>query len=64
MHLSDWKGWSQDPFLLRSQLKVVSGGKGILLKIHVYLRLSVGEQILQFLRLWLLHLSKSLVAAA
>jgi len=28
MHLSDWKGWSQDPGLPRTHLRVGSGGEG------------------------------------
>jgi len=31
VHMSDWKGWSQDPVLPRTHLRVSSGGKGILL---------------------------------
>ena len=46
MHLSDWKGWSQDLPLPRSHLRVGCGGKGILLEIPVYLRCSEGKQIL------------------
>ena len=48
MHLSDQKGWSQDPPLPRPHLRVGSGGKGILLEIPVYLRPSKGKQILSF----------------
>lgn len=33
LHLSDWKGWSQDPPLPRPYLRVGSGGKGISLAI-------------------------------
>ena len=40
MSLSDQKGWSQDPFLPRSHLRIGSGGEGILLEIHAYMRLS------------------------
>ena len=38
MHLSDWKGWSQDPLLLRPHLEVGRGGVSILLEISAYLR--------------------------
>ena len=44
MHLSDQKGWSQDPPLPRLHLRVGSEGKGILLKISVYLRCFEGKQ--------------------
>lgn len=43
-----WKGWSQDPLLPRPHLRVGSGGKGILLEIPAYLRLSEGKQLLSF----------------
>jgi len=43
MHLSDWKGWSQDPSFPKTHLRVGSGGKGILLEIPAYLRSSKGE---------------------
>ena len=43
MHLSEWKGWSQDPPLPRPHLRVDSGGKGISLEIPVYLRLCNGK---------------------
>ena len=42
VYLSDWKGWSQDPPLPRSHVRVGSGGKGIL-EIPVYLRPSEGK---------------------
>jgi len=29
MHLSDWKGWNQDPSLPRPHLKVGSGGGSV-----------------------------------
>jgi len=48
VHLSDWKGWSQDPPLPGGHLRVGSGGKGILLEVPGYLRLSVGKQSLFF----------------
>jgi len=48
MHLSDWKGWSQDPLLLRPHLRVGSRGEDILLKILVYLRPSEGKQFFLF----------------
>jgi len=32
MHLSDWKGWSQDPPLPRPHLRAGSGGKRISLE--------------------------------
>ncbi|XP_048796730.1 transmembrane protein 170B isoform X1 [Lagopus muta] len=37
MHLSDWKGWNQDPPLPRPHLRAGSGGKSILLEIPAYL---------------------------
>jgi len=49
MHLSDQKGWSQDPPLPRPHLRVGSGGKGILLEISVYLRSSEGKQLLSLI---------------
>ena len=48
MHLSDQKGWSQDPSLPRLHVRVGSGGKGISLEIPAYLRPSKGKQILFF----------------
>ena len=48
MHLSDQKGWSQDPPLPRPHLRVGSGGKGGLLEVSVYLWPSEGKQILSF----------------
>jgi len=48
MHLSDWKGCSQDPPLPRPHLKVSNGGKGVLLEIPAYLRPSESKQILSF----------------
>ena len=39
---------SQDPLLPRPHLRVGSGGKGILLEIPAYLRLSEGKQLLSF----------------
>jgi len=45
MLLSDRKGWSQDPSLPRSHLRVGSGGKGILLEILTYLRPYKGKQM-------------------
>ena len=44
MHLSDQKGWSQDPPLPRPHLRVSSGGKDILLEIPTCLRSSRGKQ--------------------
>lgn len=49
MHLSDQKGWSQDPPLPRPHLRVGSGGEGILLEISVYLRSSEGKQLLSLI---------------
>jgi len=46
VYLSDQKGWSQDPPLLRANLRVGSGGEGILLEILAYLRPSEGKQLL------------------
>ncbi len=48
MQLSDQKGWSQDPLLHRSHLRVGSGGKGVLLEISAYQGPSKGEQMLSF----------------
>ena len=42
VHLSDQKGWSQDP---HPHLRIGSGGKGILLEIPAYLRSSKGKQL-------------------
>ena len=47
--LSDWKGWSQDPPLPRSHLRVGTGDEGIYLEIPVYLRPSKGKQVLSFI---------------
>ena len=44
MYLSDWKGWSQDPPLPAPHLRVGSRGKGILLEIPAYQRISKGKQ--------------------
>ena len=49
MHLSDWKGWSQDPPLPRPHLRVGSKGRGIFLEISVYLVPSEGKQVLFFI---------------
>jgi len=46
VHLNDQKGWTQDPPLPRPDLRVDSGGRGILLESCVYLRLSEGKEIL------------------
>ena len=46
MYLCDWKGWSQVSPLPRPCLRAGSGGKGILLGIPAYLRLSRSKQIL------------------
>ena len=48
MYLNGWKGWSQDPPLPRSHLRVGRGGKGILLEIPTHLKPSEGKQILSF----------------
>ena len=45
MHLSDQKGWSQDPLLHRPHLSVGSGGMGILLETAVCLRPSKSKQL-------------------
>ena len=42
MHLSDQKGWSQDPPLPRPHLRVGSGGKDLLLQIPAHLKSSKG----------------------
>ena len=47
-HLSDWKGWRQDPPFPRPHLRVGSRGKSILLEIPMYLRPSKGKQVLSF----------------
>ncbi|XP_046759040.1 uncharacterized protein LOC419335 [Gallus gallus] len=44
MHLSDWKGWSQDPPFPSPHLRVGSGGKCISLVIPAYLRLSEAQK--------------------
>jgi len=49
MYLRDPKGCSQDPPLPSPHLRVVSGGKGILLEILVYLRPSEGKELLSFI---------------
>jgi len=49
VHLSDQKGWSQDPPLPSPHLRVGSGGKVILLEIPAYLRPSAGKQLFFFL---------------
>jgi len=41
-HLSDQKGWSQDPPLPRPHLRVGSGGKDLLLQIPAHLKSSKG----------------------
>ena len=67
MPLSDWKGWSQDTPPPRCLLRVGRGGRGILLEIPAYLRLSKDEQLFffpLFLHLWLLYLGLSSLAAA
>jgi len=43
MHLSDWKGWSQDPPLPRAHLRAGSEGMGFLLEIHAHPRSSEGK---------------------
>jgi len=45
MHLSDWKGWSQDPPLPRPHLRAGSGGEGISLDIPAYWKSSKGKQV-------------------
>ena len=49
MHLSGWKGWSQDPLLPRPHLRVGSAGKGILLEIPACVQPSEGKQLLSFI---------------
>ena len=46
VHLSDQKGWSQDPPLPRPHLRVGSGGKGISLEIPADLRPFKDKQFL------------------
>lgn len=48
MQLSDQKGWSQDPPLPSSHLRVGSGAEGVLLEIPAYLRSAEGKQLLSF----------------
>jgi len=48
IHLSDWKGCSQDPPLPRPHLRVGSRGKGIVLEIPAYWRSSKGKQFFFF----------------
>ena len=48
MHLSDQKGWSQDPPFPSPHLRVGSRGKSILLEIPVYLRPLKGKQLFSF----------------
>jgi len=48
MHLSDWKGWSQDALLPRPHVRVGSGGEGFLLEIPAYLRPSESKQLSSF----------------
>ena len=49
MHLSDWKGWSQDLPLPRSHLRVGSGGKDFLVEFPAYLRSFWGKQLLSLI---------------
>ena len=44
-HLSDQKGWNQDPPLPRPHLRVGSGGKDTLLEIPAYMSPYEGKQI-------------------
>ena len=44
MHLSDQKGWNQDPPLPRPHLRVGSGGNGVLLEISTYMKPFEGKQ--------------------
>jgi len=48
MHLSDWKGWSQDPALHRPHLRAGRGGEGRLWEIPVYLWCYEGKWFLSF----------------
>jgi len=48
VYLSDCKGWSQDPLLLRPHLRVGSGGECVLVEIPVYLRPSEGKHLYSF----------------
>jgi len=61
MHLSDWKGWSQDPPLPRSHLRVGTGDEGIYLEIPVYLRPSKGKQVLSFISVLSAVISKQIL---
>ena len=45
LHLSDQKGWNQDPPLPRLHLRVGSGGKDTLLEIPAYMSPYEGKQI-------------------
>jgi len=66
MLLSDWKGWSQDPPLPRTHLRVGSGGEGVWLELPTYLRPFKGKQLffLSFLHPLLLPLGLFLFAVA
>jgi len=60
MHLSDWKGWSQDPPLPRPHLRAGSGGKRI--SLEAFYRYALFLPL--FLCLWLLRLGLFLFAPA
>lgn len=66
VHMSDQKGWSQNPPLTTPHLRIGRGDEGILLELSVYLRRSEGEQFFfSYVFLFVVvHLSKSLVAEA
>jgi len=49
MHLSDRKGWSQDPPLPRPHWRVGSGGEGISPEIPAYLGSSKGKELPSFI---------------
>ena len=66
MHLTDWKGWSQDPPLPSPHLRVGSGGEGISYwrSLPTWGLPKVSSYFLWFLYLWLLYLSLFSIALA
>ena len=69
MHLNDWKGWRQDPPLLRSHLRIGGGKEGeytspedLCLLEDLLGFLKVSSVFLLFLHLLLSHLSRLLLA--
>ena len=66
VHLSDWKGWSQDPPFSRPHLRLGSGGEGISCwrSLPTSGPPEVSSSFLSFLHLWLLHLGSFSFAIA